>query len=242
MVSLLASNEKYKTLSIIVPTYNEEKTIVDVLRKINAVELSLKKEIIVVDDGSRDLTFKILQRNRKLYSKLLKKKNGGKGSAIRFGFKNATGDLIIIQDADLEYEPNDYPRLIKPILEGKSQVVYGSRFKDRKFTSNQKWGLWHHYVGNKMLSFLVSILFFRWIQDMETCYKCFTKEALSKVRLKENDFRIEPEITTQFIKRRFKIIEVPIEYHYRDFSEGKKITTADGLLAIGAIIKYRLTP
>ena len=226
-------------LSIIVPTYNEERTILKILKRIRSVNLSkygIKKEIIIVNDGSKDNTVELLKKNKALYTKLITKPNGGKGSAIRKGFENATGDLILIQDADLEYNPGDYSRLIKPILENKTKVVYGCRFK---FKQNKNWAIPTHYIGNRVLSLLISILFFRKIIDMETCYKCFTKEVLSKLDLRENDFRIEPEITTQIIKNGFEILEVPIHYNPRKFEEGKKINWKDGIKALFALIKYR---
>lgn len=227
-------------LSIIIPVYNEENTILKILHKINCVNLSnTKKEIIVIDDGSNDNTPEILKKNRKLFNILVRTLNKGKGHAVRTGFSKATGDIIIIQDADLEYDPNDYPKLLKPILKGKTKVVYGSRFLKTMSASKQRRIIFSYYIGNKFLSLLTSILFFHKITDMETCYKCFTKEVLKKIELKENDFRIEPEITTQIIKKGFKILEVPIKYNARKSNEGKKINWVDGGKAIFAILKYR---
>jgi len=225
-------------LSIIIPVYNEEKTIMQLLNKVNSVNLNklrLKKEIIVVNDGSTDSTKNILIENKAKYSKLINKKNQGKGSAIRLGFKKISGDLIIIQDADLEYNPNEYSKLLEPILEGKTSVVYGSRFNKK----NKTWAIPTHYIGNRFLSFVLNVLFLRNISDMETCYKCFTKKILSRLRLRENDFRIEPEITTQIIKKGFKLIEIPITYHSRGYDKGKKINWVDGIKALFAIVKYR---
>jgi len=229
-------------VSIILPVYNEEGTILTILKRINQVNLSglnLKKEIVVVNDGSTDNTLSILQKNKNLYHKLITKKNEGKGSALREGFKKATGDIILIQDADLEYYPQEYPKLLKPIIQQQTQVVYGSRFKRQSFFSEQKWKIPTHYLGNKILSITISLLFFQWLSDMETGYKCFTREVLEKLTLKENDFRIEPEITAQILKHGFKIKEVPISYSSRSIKEGKKISWKDGLKALLAILKYR---
>ncbi len=233
-----------KKVSIVIPVYNEEKTIKKLLAKVNSVDLSslgIKKEIIVVNDGSKDNTLTILKKNKKLYTKLISKPNGGKGSALRIGFEAANGDIILMQDADLEYNPNDYVTLLLPILQGKTEVVYGSRFKSTEITSPQRWALPTHYLGNKLLSLITSIFFFKYITDMETGYKCFTQNVLKKIKLTENDFTIEPEITTQILKQGFDILEVPIHYYARGFEEGKKITWKHGITAVLCIIKQRFT-
>ncbi|MFC1648307.1 glycosyltransferase family 2 protein [Nanoarchaeota archaeon] len=226
-------------LSIVVPAYNEEATILKLLKKVNAVKLrGITKEIIVVDDGSKDKTRELLKNNKKLYNKLILKKNGGKGSAVRRGMKEATGDFLIIQDADLEYNPEDYKLMLEPIIKGEVKVTYGSRFF---LTDNHKYFLPLHYFGNKFLSLISSVLFFRYISDMETCYKCMAKEVYKSLKLTENDFRIEPEITAKIIKAGYAIKEVTIHYNPRDFSEGKKISWKDGVKAAIALVKYRFT-
>ncbi|MFH1211703.1 MAG: glycosyltransferase family 2 protein, partial [Candidatus Woesearchaeota archaeon] len=189
-----------------------------------------------------DKTIELLAKNTNLFDRLVYKKNGGKGSAIRLGFKHAAGDIIIIQDADLEYYPEDYAKILKPILEGKAEVVYGSRFKNAGFFPEKFRKVLPNYIGNKIISLLFSAMFLNHVTDMETCYKCMTKKVLKKIlpELKADDFKIEPELSAQIIKKGFKITEVPIRYSPRIASEGKKINWKDGVKAIGAIIKYRL--
>ncbi len=227
-----------KKLSVVIPVYNEEKTIVEILERVNAVNLTefgMTKEIIVIDDGSKDSTLKILKKRKKLYTKLISKKNGGKGSAVRIGINVAKGDFIIIQDSDMEYNPRDYGKLIRPLIVGEADAVYGNRFINK----NNNWAIPHHYIGNKGLSLLTSVLYLKYIGDMETCYKCMKSEIIKSINLKENDFRIEPEITAKLIKKGCKIVEVPISYNPRTFEEGKKINWVDGLKAFVTIIKYR---
>ena len=211
-----------KKLSIIIPVYNEEKTILKVLRKVNSVNIPLAKEIVVVNDGSQDNTETILKKHKKLYTTFISKPNGGKGSAVRKGLEASTGDLVLIQDADLEYNPDEYPVLLKPILARRTKVVYGSRFKKTQ-DPGQRWGIPTHYIGNRLLSLTLSILFFRWIEDMETCYKCFTRDVLEQLDLTENDFRIEPQITTQIIKLGYRIKEVPSAIITGRLSKVKKL-------------------
>ena len=232
-------------LSIIIPVYNEAKTIETVLEKVNNVDLSslgLEKEIIVVDDGSKDGTNRVLLAKAHLYKKLIIHEfNKGKGSAIRTGIENSTGNIILIQDADLEYDPNDYLLLLTPIVKGNAQVVYGSRFISQKHSSEQKWAIPSHYLGNKLLSMLTSILYFEPISDMETCYKAFKKETLQGITLKAERFEFEPEITAKILKKGIRILEVPISYKSRDYNEGKKIKWSDGLTAVWTLIKYRFS-
>jgi len=226
-------------LTIIIPIHNEERTILKILNRVkNADSLGLKKEIILIDDfstdGTRDILRKIKDKN---IIKIYLDKNRGKGFAIRKGLENSTGEIILIQDADLEYNPHNYPRLIKPILDNKFSVVYGSRFLNRK---NKKQKL-SFYLGNRFLSTIVSILYFKKITDMETCYKVFKKEIIKDINLQSNRFEIEPEITSKLFKNKIDIIEVPIDYFPRSKQEGKKIKWRDGFIAIWTLIKYRFT-
>tara|TARA_B100000315_G_scaffold255976_1_gene300762 strand:- start:1001 stop:1672 length:672 start_codon:yes stop_codon:yes gene_type:complete len=219
------------------PAYNEEKTITKILDKVLAVKLDLEKEIVIVDDGSKDNTVKVVKeymKSKKGIKLIDKGVNGGKGTAVREGLKHATGAIILIQDADLEYDPNDYPKLLKPILEGRTKVVFGSRF-----LGSHKARYTFYYFGNVILSFFTRILYFRNITDMETCYKAFTSEVKSALNLHATRFDIEPEITAKIIKKGFRIVEVPISYYSRSFEEGKKITWRDGLMALWYLFKYR---
>lgn len=225
-------------LSIIMPVYNEEKTIKEILKRINAVQLNIEKEIIVIDDSSTDSTKEILKKiNDNSIKIFYHKQNMGKGSAIRTGLKKSTGDIILIQDADLEYNPEEYPLLLQPILDGKTKVVYGSRFKGQMTGPN----LLSHVYGNKILTFITKVLYFHNVSDMETCYKVFKKEVLKDIRLKAKRFDFEPEITAKIIKKGYKIHEVPITYNSRLFDEGKKITWKDGIKALYYLVKYRFT-
>lgn len=228
-------------LSIIMPAYNERATIREIIKKVMAV--AINKELIIIDDKSTDGTRQILEKeysHHKDIKLLYHDKNQGKGSALRTGLKNVTGEVIIIQDADLEYDPHDYHQLIKPILDHQSQVVYGSRFLNQPISSRQRWAIPSHYLGNWLLSLTTSILFFQKISDMETCYKMFTKKVLDKIaKLNATKFDFEPEITAKIIKAGYKIKEVPIKYYPRDFSQGKKINWKDGIHAILTLIKYR---
>jgi glycosyltransferase involved in cell wall biosynthesis len=222
-------------LSIIIPAYNEEKTIEAILEKVKKVNIGkIKKEIIIVDDGSKDRTREILKKLKGV-TVIFHTRNGGKGCAIRTGIKRATGDLIIVQDADLEYDPNDYPKLLEVLLSGKTDVVYGSRFLDKH---NPKYKL--YYLGNKFLSLMTSILYNQKITDMETCYKLFRANVLKELPLRATRFDFEPEVTAKVIKRGHHIIEVPIWYQCRDFEEGKKITWRDGVKAVWYLLRYRI--
>lgn len=237
-------------LSIVIPVYNEEKTLRELVQKVEAVELRdlnfrlIEKEIILVDDCSKDNSRIFLDqlRKEKGYKVILLEKNGGKGRALITGFGQVTGDIILIQDADLEYDPTDYPKLLSPILDKESEVVYGSRFKSKKGHLKDKPLIYFvHAIGNNILTQITNILFFSKLTDMETCYKVFTRNALVKIgKLKSKRFDFEPEITAKFLKRGFKIEEVPINYYSRDFEEGKKITWRDGLRALYYLLKYRL--
>ena len=222
-------------LSILIPAYNEEKTIKDVIDSVKKVNLGkIKKEIVVVDDGSKDNTAKILKKIRGI-NLVIQKKNSGKGFAIRTAINHATGDFIAIQDADLEYNPEDYKDMIKPLIEKRAEIVYGCRFSKKPK---------HRYklflFGNKFLSLLASILYGSKVEDIETCYKMMPRKIIESLNLKSNHFEIEPEITAKILKKKYKILEVPISYKSRSFKEGKKITWKDGLIAIWILVKYRL--
>lgn len=221
-------------LSVIVPCYNEAKTIEEVIQQVMAVKLD--KEIIVVDDHSTDETPEILQRTVPTHPALRSvrhPRNRGKGEAIRTGLALARGEIVVIQDADLEYDPNDYYELVKPIVMGRVDVVFGSRFLGRH-TGMYFWNA----IGNKFLTFLTNFLYNCWISDMETCYKVMRTEIMRSLALESNDFRIEPEIAAKVLRLGYRIYEVPISYMGRTYEEGKKIRPTDGLKAIGTLLKY----
>ncbi len=225
-------------LSIVMPVYNEKGTLNKILKKVEKVNLGkIKKEIILIDDFSTDGTREILKK-LKGYKILYHKKNQGKGAAIRTGFKNITGDIVIIQDADLEYDPGDYKKLIKPILDKKTEVVYGSRFIKKGFKPAHK----IFYLGNLFLSFVTRLLYSQKITDMETCYKVFTKKAIDEIKITANGFELEPELTAKLIKKGHKIIEIPVSYTGRTIDEGKKLRPVkDGLKAFWYLVKYKFT-
>jgi len=226
-----------QVLSVIIPVYNEVNTILKIVDQVKNVKLPIKKEIIIVDDFSTDGTRRLLKeiKNVKIY---YHSKNCGKGAAIRTGLSHATGEIFIIQDADLEYNPREYNKLLKPILTGNAEVVYGSRFKGSAF-SYQALAIPSHYVGNRFLSIITAILYRQWISDMETCYKMFTRGVYDSLKLTANRFEFEPEITAKIIKNGFKITELPIVYNPRKWKDGKKITLVDGLKALVCLIKCR---
>jgi glycosyltransferase involved in cell wall biosynthesis len=241
--NLVREKENELILSIIIPVYNEEKTINKIISKVLSIRLPVKKEIIIVNDGSKDGSDKIIKKiiKQNNFIKYFSKSNGGKGSAIRFGFTKAKGDIFIIQDADLEYKPSDYNKLLKPILLKRTEVVYGSRYLSEKGHLKEHNHLTFkiHKIGNTFLSSLTSILYKQKITDMETCYKMFTRKVYNSIKLESNGFEIEPEITSKIIKAGFNIMEVPISYFSRDFEEGKKITWKDGVKAAIHLIKYK---
>jgi glycosyltransferase involved in cell wall biosynthesis len=219
-------------LSVIMPCYNEERTIRDILDQVRAVQFD--KEIIVVDDHSRDATPEILRElaaNDPMIRVIRQPRNRGKGEAIRTGLAAAKGDIVIIQDADLEYDPNDYYELVRPIVEGKVDVVFGSRFMGRH-TGMYFWNA----IGNKFLTLMTNFLYNSWISDMETCYKVMRTDIMRSLHLQSNDFRIEPEISAKVLKLGYRIYEVPISYMGRTYEEGKKIKKSDGLKAIVTLL------
>lgn len=231
-----------KTLSILIPVFNEEATLITLLDMVhNADSLGLEKELIIVDDGSTDNTRAILSEldtakyNAKIY---YHEKNQGKGAALRTAQGYAEGDLIMIQDADLEYDPKEYPELLRPLVEGRADVVYGSRLCGGKPTRAFKI---MHLFGNKFLSLVTNILYNATLTDMETCYKIFKRDIFKKVKIKCDRFDFEPEITAKVLKQGVRLYELPISYYGRDYDEGKKITWKDGIWAILALIRFRFT-
>jgi glycosyltransferase involved in cell wall biosynthesis len=221
-------------LSVVIPVYNEMETINEILKRVQSVPHD--KEIIVVDDRSTDGTTELLsQISDDNITVLFHPVNRGKGAALRTGFERVTGDIVIIQDADLEYDPSEYGRLIEPILDGRADVVYGSRFTG----GPQRVLFFWHYVGNKFLTLMSNIFTNVNLSDMETCYKIFRAHLLEKITIKSNRFGFEPEITAKFAKLKCRIYEVPISYSGRNYEEGKKITWTDGFAALFHIIRFR---
>ena len=230
-----------KKISIIIPVYNEEKTIVKILEIIHGLDLDLNKEIIIVNDGSRDKSKEIIQnyliKNKKIKGTdivFISKENGGKGSAIREGINRASGDLLIMQDADSEYNPQEIKKLIEEINKGEYDAIYGSRIlKDNPYQ------YFTYYLGNRFLSFLTSVLYGAKITDMETCYKLLPAKIAKEIELKAKGFDMEPEITAKILKRGYKIKEIPISYNPRTKEEGKKINWKDGLKAVLVLFYWR---
>ena len=234
-------------LSILIPAYNESKTITELIERVKKVDTGeVKKEIIVIDDGSKDNTREIV-KNIKDIKLIAQPKNMGKGMAIRTGISHATGDIIIIQDADLEYEPNDYYKLITPILKGESKVVYGSRvLHQRQRERNEEFLKGKHlrayqafYLGGRVLTLLANLLYGANITDEPTCYKVFDAKLLKSIPLNCTGFEFCPEITAKIAKRGIRIMELPTPYYPRSFEEGKKIKYKDGVIAIWTLLKYR---
>lgn len=231
-----------KKISLLIPVYNEVNSLEALLERVGSVDFcGLEKEIILVDDGSVDGTRAILQRLEEQnppYRVIYHAQNMGKGAALRTAIDVASGDILAIQDADLEYDPQDYPPLIQMIVDNKADVVYGSRLS-KGASSDTFAGL--HYLGNKLLTLITNMLYRTSITDMETCYKAFRADVLKGIKIRSNRFDFEPEITAKVLKKRCRIAECPITYNGRAFHEGKKITWVDGLWAIKALIKFRFT-
>ena len=224
-------------ISIIVPVFNEIKTLEAILEKIKKADFcSLEKEIILVDDCSIDGSKELLEQLQENYKVYFHSTNMGKGAAIRTALSHSTGDVIIIQDADLEYDPADYVELIRLIIDNKADVVYGSRLSGGKPSRSFKFS---HLIGNKVLTLLTNILYDTTLTDMETCYKAFRADVIKGITIKSNRFDFEPEITAKVLKKKYHLYEAPISYYGRDYAEGKKITWKDGIGAIRALIKYR---
>ena len=226
----------HRLLSVIVPVYNERNTVAEILRRMRLVELPVDLEIVVVNDGSSDGTDKVLSTLEDSTVRVVSHEdNQGKGASIRTGLAHARGDLLLVQDADLEYDPEDWPRLLSPILRGKSKVVYGSRF-----TGERKNMLFWHWIGNRFLSLTTNVLYNTTLSDMETCYKLFDRSVLDGLTIESDRFEFEPEITAKILRRGHRIYEVPISYAGREFHEGKKITWRDGFAALWTLVRYRV--
>jgi glycosyltransferase involved in cell wall biosynthesis len=239
-VLALVADARFR-LSLVVPAYNEERFIEEVLRQ--SLELPFEDvEVVVVDDGSQDRTAEIvagLAESRQALRLIRHPVNRGKGAAVRTGLAATTGDIVVIQDADLEYSPEDVPKLIAPIVGGVADVVYGSRL--RGGGEPQRAHLFWHYVGNRALTLLTNVLFNTTISDMEVGYKAFRGELVRSISLRSEDFRFEPEITAKVLRRGVRLYELPISYYGRTYDEGKKITWRDGIRAVGALIRFRFS-
>ena len=225
-------------LSVVIPVYNEAATISKIVDLVRSVDAGMEKEILLVDDCSRDGTREVLEKMGRYNADLkvlFHEVNRGKGAALRTGFAAATGDVVLIQDADLEYDPHEYPRLLQPIVDGHADVVYGSRFLGG---GAHRVVFYWHYLGNRLLTTLSNMTTNLNLTDMEVCYKVFKREVIQNIPLKENRFGFEVEVTAKIARRKLKIYEVPISYYGRDYSEGKKIGWKDGFSALRCIVKY----
>ena len=223
-------------LSVVMPVFNERATIEEIIPRVLAVPVRI--ELIVVDDCSTDGTRDLLTALQKqhTFKLIFQPQNGGKGSALRRGFQEVTGDLVVIQDADLEYSPEELPELIELICKGRADVVYGSRFLGR-----HRVFLFTHYLGNRLLTSITNVLYNTMLTDMETCYKVMRTEVLRSFSVESNGFGIEPELTAKIFKRHYRVYEIPISYDGRGYEEGKKITWRDGIVALWVLLKFRFT-
>lgn len=225
-------------LSILIPVYNEKRTIAEAVRRARTVDLPVDREILIIDDGSTDGTGEIIKRLADSTVKVLQQPtNMGKGAALRRGFQESTGDFVVVYDADLEYDPRDWPSLLRPALEGDARAVYGSRF-----TGERRNMMFWHWIGNRFLSLVTNVLYNTTISDMETCSKLIEGDLIRSLHLTSNRFDIEPEITAKLLRSGVRIYEVPIRYVGREVDEGKKISWRDGFPALWALVKYRFVP
>lgn len=228
-----------KKITVLIPVFNEVNTLETILQKVEEASFcGLEKEVILIDDFSTDGTRDILKNLEGKYKIFYHDQNMGKGAALRTGFEHMTGDITVIQDADLEYDPVDYEPLIKLIIENKADVVYGSRLSGGKPSRSF---MFTHLLGNKLLTLITNILYNTTLTDMETCYKAFRTDLIRDIKIKSNRFDFEPEITAKVLKKRARLYELPISYYGREYAEGKKITWKDGIHAIFALVKFRFT-
>jgi glycosyltransferase involved in cell wall biosynthesis len=229
---------EYEKLTVVIPVFNERNTVAEAIRRARDVELPLDRELIVVDDGSTDGTEEIIDRLNDSTVKVIHfPENRGKGAAVQAGFEASTGDAVIVYDADLEYDPRDWPHMLRPLMEGDAKVVYGSRF-----TGERRNMMFWHWVGNRFLSLLTNVLYNTTLSDMETCYKLLDGDLARSLRLDSSRFEIEPEITAKVLRLGYRIWEVPIRYAGREAEQGKKISWRDGFPALWTLVKYRFTP
>jgi glycosyltransferase involved in cell wall biosynthesis len=229
---------EYRKLSVVIPAYNERNTVAEAIRRVRDVDLPLELEIVVVNDASSDGTEEIVSRLADSTVRVFHQESTqGKGAALRRGFDNVTGDIVVIQDADLEYDPRDWAVMLRPLLEGQARVVYGSRF-----TGERRNMFFWHWVGNRFLSLVTNVLYNTTLSDMETCYKMIDRSTLDSLRLTANRFDIEAEVTAKVLRLGERIWEVPISYAGRETHEGKKISWLDGFPALWTLVKCRLIP